>query len=92
MIMRVDHVAVAVNDHDKALAFFRDILGALPGGRFEDKISKFFWQTLALGDLSRLELLSPSAEGSFLEGFLKERSGGFYHITLHTAHMSESIN
>lgn len=91
MIMRMDHVAIAVNNHEGALAFFRDVLGALPGKQYEVKDRKFYWQTLALGDLSRLELLSPSGEGSFLEGFLRTRTGGFHHITLQTADLEEMI-
>ncbi len=82
--MRIDHIALAVKDHDRALQFFCDVLGAVPGERIEAAQRKFFWQTLALGDLSRLELLSPTGPGSFLDGFLRNRDGGFHHITLHT--------
>lgn len=91
MIMRMDHVAVAVNDHEGALAFFRDVLGAVPGKRYEEKEGKFYWQTLALGDLSRMEIISPSGEDSFLEGFLKSRPGGFHHITLQTPDLDAMI-
>jgi len=91
MISRVDHVAFAVRDHEKALAFFRDILGALPGKQYNEGGRNFYWQTLSLGDLSRLELISPSAESSFLDGFLKNREGGFHHITLQTPDMEVAI-
>lgn len=91
MILRIDHVAIAVKDHEQAAAFFVNILGALPGSRYEAKDRKFYWQTLALGDLSRLEIISPSGEGSFLDGFLKTREGGFHHITLQTPDLSAMI-
>lgn len=91
MITRVDHVAIAARDHEKALAFFRDVLGAVPGEKVEAPGLKFFWQTLALGDMSRLELVSPSGEGSFLDGFLKNRPGGFHHITLQTDDLEAMI-
>lgn len=91
MISRIDHVAIAINDHEKALAFFRDVLGAVPGAKIKAPPLKFFWQTLALGDLSRLELVSPSGEGSFLDGFLKDRTGGVHHITLQTPDLEAMI-
>ncbi len=91
MGLRIDHIALAVKDHDAALRFFRDILGAVPGERIAVENRKFYWQTLALGDLSRLELLSPTGEGSFLDGFLRKRDGGFHHITLHTPDLEAMI-
>lgn len=84
MISRIDHVSIAVRDQEKAERFFRDILGAVAGAGAGDPISKFFWQIFSLGDLSRLEIISPTGEGSFLDGFLEGREGGVHHITLQT--------
>lgn len=91
MIARIDHIAIAVKEHAKALAFFRDILGAVPGECIEVKERKFFWQTLALGDMTRVEIISPSGDGSFLDGFLQKREGGFHHITLQTPDLNAMI-
>ncbi len=91
MIHRIDHVAVAVKDHERALRFFCDVLDAVPGEIVEVAETKYRWQTLALGDLSRLELLSPTGPGSFLDGFLRKRDGGFHHITLHTSDLDAMI-
>jgi methylmalonyl-CoA/ethylmalonyl-CoA epimerase len=91
MISRIDHIALAVKDQEQAVAFFRDVLGALPGDCYRADDRKFFWQTLVLGDQSRLEILSPSGEGSFLDGFLKSRPGGFHHITLQTPDLAAMI-
>ncbi len=84
MISRIDHVSIATRDYDKALHFFRDILGAVPGTFAEDKTTKFFWQILSLGDLSRMELLKQTGKGGLLENFLEEKIGGVHHITLET--------
>lgn len=91
MISRIDHIAIAVRDHEQALLFFRDILGALPGESMKVNDGKFFWQTLVLGDLSRLEILSPSGSGGFLDGFLEKRPGGFHHITMQTPDLEAMI-
>ena len=36
MISRVDHVAIAVKVYDKALSFFAEVLGAIPGSSAKD--------------------------------------------------------
>jgi len=36
MISRIDHVSIAVKDYEKAVHFFKDILGAIPGAAAGD--------------------------------------------------------
>lgn len=84
MISRIDHVSIAVKDQEKAAHFFQDILGAVRGTYAADPATKYLWQLFSLGDLSRLEIISPTGEGSFLDGFLKSREAGVHHITLQT--------
>jgi len=91
MISRIDHVSIAVKDQAKAEHFFRDILGAIAGAGASDPATKFFWQLFSLGDLSRLEIISPTGEGSFLDGFLKDREGGVHHITLQTPDLRKAM-
>ncbi len=84
MISRIDHISIAVKDYEKAFRFFSRLLGAVPGVGMEDPNMKYVWQLFSLGDLSRLELMHPTGEGSFLDGFLNKREGGVHHITLET--------
>ena len=91
MISRIDHIAIAVKDHESALRFFRDVLGAVPGESYEVPRQNFIWQSLVLGDLTRLELVSPMGGGGLLEGFLSKREGGFHHITLQTPDLDAAI-
>jgi methylmalonyl-CoA/ethylmalonyl-CoA epimerase len=84
MISRIDHVSIAVRDQKKAEYFFREVFGAVAGANAADPATKYFWQLFSLGDLSRLEIISPTGEGSFLDGFLKDREAGVHHITLQT--------
>jgi methylmalonyl-CoA/ethylmalonyl-CoA epimerase len=84
MISRIDHVAIAVKDYDKALSFFTEILGAIPGSSGKDPGMKYYWENLCLGDLSRLELITPTGAGSFLDNFLKDKQGGVHHVTMQT--------
>lgn len=93
MILRVDHMAIAVKDYKKARDFFVRILGAVPGTAADDNNHmKYRWENIALGDLSRLELLTPTGPGSFLDGFLSEKEGGVHHITLQTSDIEDTKN
>ena len=80
-----------MRDQAKAEHFFRDILGAVAGAGMSDPKTKFFWQILSLGDLSRLEIISPTGEGGFLDGFLKDKEGGVHHITLQTPDLRKAM-
>ncbi len=92
MISRIDHVAVAVKDFNEAEKLFRSVLGAIPGSEGGDEELNFFWRIFSLGDLSRIEILSPTGNGSFLDNFLKRNNqGGIHHITLQTPSMVETI-
>lgn len=91
-VLRIDHISVAVQTHQKAKAehFFRSVLGAVSGASSEDPQMKFTWEIFSLGDLSRLEIVCPTGKGSFLDGFLADRPGGVHHITLQTRDIEEA--
>ncbi|MFC1812257.1 VOC family protein, partial [Thermodesulfobacteriota bacterium] len=91
MISRIDHIAIAVKDYKKALYFFQEMLGAIPGISGKDHALKYVWQSFSMGDLSGLELLKSTEEGSFLDNFFKKRKfGGVHHITLQTPDIHEA--
>ena len=88
-ILRIDHVSIAASDHRKAEDFYLNVLGAIPCASDKDPVTKYYWQNFSLGDLSRIELLTPTAQGSFLDGFL-EKGGGVHHITMQTSSLEEA--
>ncbi len=90
MILRIDHVSLAVRDYPKARAFFDTLFGAVPGASATVDSTRYHWQIMSVGDLSRLELLTPTGEGSFLDGFLKKKEGGVHHITFQTSDIKET--
>jgi methylmalonyl-CoA/ethylmalonyl-CoA epimerase len=92
MILRIDHVSLAVKDYEKAFAFFTKILGAIPQTHGRDKELKYYWEILSLGDLSRLELLTPTEKDTFLKNFLQKKEGGIHHITLQTSNIEQAKN
>ncbi len=84
MVLRMDHVSIAVHDYAKADAFFTKLLGLVQGGGGKDESSEYKFQIYSAGDLSRFELIAPTGDESFLENFLKGKDGGVHHITFQT--------
>lgn len=79
---RLNHIAIAVPDMEKATALYRDVLGA----RVSDKVPLpehgVYTVFVELGN-TKLELLHPLGEKSPIAGFLqKNKSGGMHHICI----------
>ena len=92
MISRIDHISIAVKDYPEALHFFKDILGAVLGAGARNNDMKYNWQIFSFGDLSRLELITPLEEKTFLTKFLKKNeNGGLHHISLQTRDIQNAI-
>jgi methylmalonyl-CoA/ethylmalonyl-CoA epimerase len=80
-VQRIDHVAVVVEDIEKANAFYRDALG-LDLSHVEEVESQgvkvaFF----PLGD-SEIELVEPTTDDSGVARYLAGRGPGIHHICL----------
>jgi methylmalonyl-CoA/ethylmalonyl-CoA epimerase len=84
MILRIDHVSLAVKDYEGAVEFYTKILGAISQCNGTDDNLKYYWESFALGDLSRFEIIKSTGKGSFLENFLKSKEGGIHHLVLQT--------
>lgn len=92
MISRIDHISIAVKDYPQALHFFKDILGAVLGVGARNEDMKYYWQIFSFGDLSRLELITPMEEKTFLTKFFKKnKNGGLHHISLQTPDIQNAI-
>jgi methylmalonyl-CoA/ethylmalonyl-CoA epimerase len=79
-IRKIDHVAVAVNDIDAALAKYKEIFG-LEGRERETVASqKTEAALLPIGE-SNIELISPKGNEG-LAKFLEKRGPGLHHIAI----------
>ncbi len=82
--IRVDHTGIAV----ESIADAEPILFALGCRKLieESVEGRFRWAQYDFGQsASRLELIAPEAEGSFLTQFLDEHGPGLHHVTLEVA-------
>lgn len=79
---RLNHIAIAVPDMEKATALYRDVLGAKVSNKVPLPDHGVYTVFVELGN-TKLELLHPLGEKSPIAGFLqKNKSGGMHHICI----------
>ncbi len=81
--IRVDHVGIAVDSVETA----EPVLFALGCRKIIDEtVEGFRWAQYDFGrDASRLELIAPETDDTFLTDFLDENGPGLHHVTLEVA-------
>ncbi|WP_435332743.1 VOC family protein [Haloarchaeobius sp. TZWWS8] len=87
--IRVDHVGIAV----ESVADAEPLLFALGCEKLSDETveDRFRWVYYRLGDASRIELIEPVAENTFLTDFLDAHGPGLHHVTLEVADIDAVI-
>lgn len=79
---KLNHIAIAVPDMEKATALYRDVLGAKVSEMVPLPEHGVYTVFVELGN-TKLELLHPLGEKSPITGFLqKNKSGGMHHICI----------
>ena len=79
--MRIDHIAIAVNNVDEALKDYQSVLNV---DRLEFEVvpnEKVKVAMLELQD-TRIELMEPTSSDSPIKKFLNERGEGIHHIAI----------
>jgi len=88
---KLNHVAIAVNDLEKSISMYRDVLGAKVSNPEPQEEHGVYTVFIELGD-TKIELLYPLGENSPIEGFLKKNpSGGIHHICLEVSDVYEAM-
>jgi LAO/AO transport system kinase len=77
----LDHVGIAVQDIDKALAFYRDALGLEVEAPEEISSQRARAHFISVGE-SSIELLEGTASDSAITKYIEKRGPGIHHITL----------
>lgn len=79
MIKKIDHVAIAVDNLEEAIALYRDVLGLEFHGVEEVAEQKVKVAFFKVGDV-HLELTAPTAEDSPVAKYIGKRGAGIHHI------------
>ncbi len=80
-IKKIDHIAIVVENLDRALAVYRDALGMTVSDVREMPEQDVKMAFLPSGD-SEIELLEPLSTGSGIGKYLAKRGEGLHHICL----------
>lgn len=79
---RLNHVAIAVPDLEKARSLYKDVLGAQVSETVPLPEHGVYTVFVELGN-TKLELLHPLGERSPIAGFLqKNKAGGMHHVCI----------
>jgi methylmalonyl-CoA/ethylmalonyl-CoA epimerase len=81
VIKKINHVAVVVEDMDKALRFWRDTLGMDFKEQMDITTEASAVAFLPVGE-SDLELVKPTSQDSGIAKYLAKRGPGMHHICL----------
>ena len=80
-VLRIDHIAVLVDDMDKSLSFWREALGMELSHVEDIPAEKSTVAFLPLGS-GEIELVKPTTDDSGLRRYLEKRGPGMHHICL----------
>lgn len=89
--VKLDHVAIAVEDLDAAISVYSEILGRSEAGREHVESEQVQIVFFELGN-ARLELLEPTSRDSPVGRFLERRGPGLHHIALRTSDLDQALD
>ena len=88
--MRIDHVAIAVNNLDEAVKQYKTALG-IKEIEFETIESEGARVAILHLNNSRIELMEPTKDSSPIKKFLETRGEGLHHIALETDEIESEV-
>jgi methylmalonyl-CoA/ethylmalonyl-CoA epimerase len=88
--MRVDHIAIAVNNVEQALKNYQNILKIEKIDIEEVPTEKVRVVMLKLED-SRIELMEPMSDDSPISRFLREKGEGIHHIAITADNIEDDV-
>jgi methylmalonyl-CoA/ethylmalonyl-CoA epimerase len=86
----LNHVAIAVKDLEKSIPLWRDALG-LELAEIETVEDQQVRTAIFGHGMGRIELISPTAEGTGVAKFLEKRGEGLHHICIEVENIEAAI-
>ena len=88
--MKIDHIAIAVNDVEKSAKIYREALG-VDGVEFETVESEGVKLAIIHLDNGRIELMQPINDESPIKKFLDKKGQGLHHMALQTDNIDGEV-
>ena len=90
--IKLNHLAIVVDDMDAALRFWRESIGLAQAGEIEsvsaEDVDIAF---LSLGD-AHIELIQPTTDDSGVANYLAKRGPGLHHLCLEVSDLEAKLN
>ncbi len=80
--IKINHLAIVVDDVEQSLAFWRDGLGLSVGGAIEDVPAEEVKVAFLNVGESHIELVQPTTDDSGIAKYLAKRGQGMHHMCL----------
>ncbi len=90
LFTEIDHVAIAVNDLDAAIAYYRDVYGAVVDHREIVELDGVEEALLKVAD-SYIQLLTPTRADSPVAKYLEKKGEGLHHIGYRVADVGVAL-
>ena len=90
-IMRINHIAFAVEDLDEAMHSVKENLGGEIIAKFENTEEKYTVVAVQLGE-SHISLIQATDDSSFIAKFIETRGAGVQHIGLEVDNLEEFVD
>jgi methylmalonyl-CoA epimerase len=91
LLTEIDHVAIAVNDLDAAIAYYADTFGATVAHREVVESDGVEEALLAVAE-SYVQLLTPTRPDSTVAQYLEKKGEGIHHVGYRVANCAEALD
>ncbi len=88
--MKIDHVAIAVNDVEESAKVYQEALGA-DSVEFETVETEGVKVAIIRLENGRVELMQPTNDNSPIKKFLEKKGQGLHHIALETDNIEGEV-
>lgn len=88
--MKIDHIAIAVNDVESAAKEYQQALG-IDSVEFETVESEGVKIAIIHLDNGRIELMEPTNDASPIKKFLEKKGEGLHHMALETNNIEGEV-
>ena len=89
--MKIDHIAIAVNDVEKSAKIYQQALG-VDDVEFETVESEGVKIAIIHLENARIELMQPTNDTSPIKKFLDKKGQGLHHMALETENIEGEVN
>ncbi len=89
--MKIDHVAIAVNDVEESAKVYQEVLG-VSSVEFETVETEGVKVAIIHLENGRIELMQPTNDASPIKKFLDKKGPGLHHIALETDNIEGEVS